>query len=352
LSIGNCLRKVGSQPIGISLALIFVALVAYPLAHPVRGDDAGSQQAASSPPSSVHRTAEQDHQKVTSPATDDGPKVALTFDDLPAHGPLPEGLTRVDIIKSILHALQAAKAPPIYGFINAKRSSESPDNPQVLQLWRDAGYPLGNHTFSHIDSFTNTVEAFEQDLLSNESTLQGLMKDQDWHWLRFPFLREGDTAEKHHAIEAFLKEHGYKVAEVTLSFGDYAYNEPYARCVAKKDQQGIALLKQSYLGGAADSLSDGQKMARLIYGRDIKHVMLLHIGGFETVMLPQLLDLLKQRGFKLITLPEAESDPAYAVDPDLPSNWGGTFLQQMMRAKHLEATTGPNRLAELDAVCR
>jgi len=64
--------------------------------------------------------------------------------------------------------------------------------------------------------------------------------------------------------------------------------------------------------------------------------MLLHIGGFETVMLPKLLDLLKEKNFKLITLQEAESDPAYATDADLPSNWGGTFLQQMMRAKHLE----------------
>ena|SRR5881296_532039 len=44
---------------------------------------------------------------------------------------------------------------------------------------------------------------------------------------------------------------------------------------------------------------------------------------------------LKQRGFKLITLQEAESDPEYVHDPDLPSRWDGTFLQQMMVAKHM-----------------
>jgi hypothetical protein len=107
------------------------------------------------------------------------------------------------------------------------------------------------------------------------------------------------------------------------------------------------------LAGAADSLIQGQELSKLVYGRDIKHVMLLHIGGFETVMLPQLLDLLKQRGFKLITLQEAENDPAYATDADLPGDWGGTFLDQMLRAKHL---TNPkqleNHLAKLDALCR
>ena len=280
------------------------------------------------------------------------PAVALTFDDLPAHGPLPQGLTRTDIAKSIINALKAAQAPPIYGFVNTKRGEGTPDDVQVLQLWRDAGNPLGNHTFSHMDLNTNSAEAFEQEILTNEPILQKYMDGQDWHWLRYPFLREGDTVEKHRAINSFLKEHGYRVAEVTLSFADYDYNAPYARCLAKNDQQGIELLKKSYLEGAADSLSQGQKMAEMVYGRDIKHVMLLHIGGFETVMFPKLLDLLKEKGFKLVTLPDAESDPAYATDADLPGNWGGTFLQQMMRVKHLEIPPVENRTAKFDSLCR
>jgi peptidoglycan/xylan/chitin deacetylase (PgdA/CDA1 family) len=289
--------------------------------------------------------------KAATAAGENVPEVALTFDDLPVHGPLPQGLTRVDIIKSITHALQAAQAPAVYGFVNAKGLEEAPL--EVLQLWHDAGFPLGNHTFSHMDLNANSMDAFESDLLADEPTLKRLMGDQDWHWFRFPYLREGDTAGKHHAVAAFLKEHGYKVAQVTLSFGDYAYNEPYARCLAKNDQQGIEWLKQSYLSGASESLSQGQKESTLIYGHDIKHVMLLHVGGFQTVMLPQLLELLKQRGFKLVTLPEAESDPAYTSDPDLPSNWGGTFLQQMMSAKHMSVPpSSEDPSAKLGALCR
>jgi hypothetical protein len=189
-------------------------------------------------------------------------------------------------------------------------------------------------------------------LLADEPTLKKYMDDQDWHWLRFPYLQEGDTVEKHRVIESFLKDHKYRVAEVSLSFGDYGYNEPYARCLAKNDQQGIEALKRSYMDGAMESLMQGQKMSQMVYGRDIKHIMLLHIGGFETVMLPKLLDLLKQKNFKLITLQEAESDPAYATSANLDGNWGGTFLQQMMRVKHLEMPPSEDRLSKLDAVCR
>jgi peptidoglycan/xylan/chitin deacetylase (PgdA/CDA1 family) len=290
---------------------------------------------------------------IKGPAANAPASVALTFDDLPVHGPLPQGLSRVDIARSIIRALQAAQAPPAYGFVNAKRMAEDPGSAQVLQVWRDAGFPLGNHTFSHMDLHTNSADAFEQEILADETTLKTYMGDGDWHWLRFPYLREGDTSEKYHAVRTFLKEHGYKVAEVTLSFADYAYNDPYARCLAKNDTKAIEWLKKSYINGATEDLSRGQEMAKQILGRDIKHIMLLHIGGFETVMLPELLELLKQRGFKLITLPEAASDPAYAIEPGLQSNWAGTFLDQLRIAKHIpEPQHSKDPSAELDALCR
>ena len=285
-------------------------------------------------------------------------EVALTFDDLPAHGPLPGRLNRVDIIDSIIHSVKAANSPPVYGFVNAVNLREDgKNNAPVLEHWRAAGFLVGNHTYTHMDLDANSVEAFEKDLIENESALEKYAGGEDWHWLRFPYLHEGDTAEKHHAIEAFLRQRGYKVAEVTLSFEDYAYNEPYARCVAKNDEQSIDWLKQSYISSAADELARGQRLAEEIYGRDVKHVMLLHVGGFETVMLPKLLDLLKRRGYKLITLPEAESDPVYAHDPVLESGWKGMFLQQIMREKHLTdaaASAGNNsdRFARLNAICR
>lgn len=280
-------------------------------------------------------------------------EVALTFDDLPVHGPLPVGMTRLEIASSVIRSLQAAHAPPSYGFVNAKSLEQEPSSVAVLEAWRAAQFPLGNHTFSHMDLSTNSAEGFEQDLIADESILKKYMGSEDWHWLRFPFLDEGDGLAKHRALQAFLEEHGYRVAEVTLSFGDYAYSVPYARCLAKSNQQGLGQLKQSYLDAAAKSLEQGRALSVELFGRDIKHVMLLHIGSIEAVMLPQLLELLKQRGFTLVTLAQAESDPAYSMHPDPPDHWKGTFLEQMMRARHLAMPKdSTDWLSKLDAVCR
>ena len=278
--------------------------------------------------------------------------VALTFDDLPSHGPLPPGVTRVEIAKSIIDSLRRHQAPPVYGFINAKAVADKPEDLDVLKEWRAAGLPLANHAYSHMDLHANTPQAFEQDVLGNESTLQSLMGDQDWHWFRYPYLREGDTAEKHQSVLAFLEDRHYKVAQVTLSFDDYAYNDPYARCATKDDTAAVEWLRQSFLNRASESLTRGQEAARLLFGRDIKHVMLLHIGAFQTVMLSPLLDLLKQRGFTLVTLGEAQSDAAYAVAPELTADWNGTLLDQLMRARQLRLPPGENVFEKLSALCR
>jgi peptidoglycan/xylan/chitin deacetylase (PgdA/CDA1 family) len=245
--------------------------------------------------------------------------------------------------------------PGVYGFVNAKNIGANGDTQKdsVLKIWADSGFPLGNHTFSHIDLNTSSIQAFEDEIVANESVLQGLMGGWDWHWLRYPFLHEGDTLEKRHAIRKYLADHGYKVAQVTLDFGDYAWNNPYARCVAKQDTQSIEWLKSSYLQAAKDDIELDRKLSAQLFGRDIKYVLLMHIGALDSVMLPDLLDLFTKMGFHFVSLKQAQKDPAYQSDPDAALKFGGTLLEQLTEAKHLQYPPHADRpMDKLDAVCR
>ncbi|GIL41166.1 polysaccharide deacetylase family protein [Roseiterribacter gracilis] len=279
-------------------------------------------------------------------------EVALTFDDLPSHGPLPPGVTRVDIAKAVLATLQAHKAPYVYGFINGKKIDDVPADVQVLELWHQAGYPLANHSYSHMDLHKHTAAEFLQDVAANEKALHVFMGGQDWQWFRYPYLREGDTLAKRHEVAQALKQRGYRTAEVTLDFDDYAFNEPYARCVARGDTAAIEGLKQLYMERAESQIEAGEVAARKVFGRDIKHVMLLHIGGFEAVMLPRLLDLLQQRGAHLIRLDEAQSDPVYLLDPDQTPKYGGRFTDLVAASKQIELPRRDNAFFErLEKTC-
>ena len=106
-------------------------------------------------------------------------QVALTFDDLPAHSSLPPDTTRLAIAQTLIAGLKKARTPPIYGFVNAVHLSTEPATAEVLQAWRDAGFPLGNHTWSHMDLNQHTAEEWEAEVTRNEATLQHFWQRQE-----------------------------------------------------------------------------------------------------------------------------------------------------------------------------
>ena len=263
-------------------------------------------------------------------------KVAITFDDLPLNGDLPPRVSRVQIAGDTLALLKARHLPAAYGFIVAEELEGDPDAAEALKTWA-AEEPFGSHTYSHIDLNANSAEAFEHEIELNEPALELLAgKSAAWHWLRYPYLHEGDTVEKRRAVRAYLQAHGYRVAQVTLDWEDYLWNSAYARCVAKNDESSIGWLKSSYLEIESSYLDLDRELAKLVYGHEINHVLLLHLGAFSSTILPNAFDLMEKKGFTFVTLQEAESDPVYAGDPDVGSKYGGTLLELWMEAKKIK----------------
>ena len=228
--------------------------------------------------------------------------MALTFDDLPTTGDLPAGQARAIIARNLLMTLKAEHMPPVYGMVNGDKVAADRGTLGILQEWRAAGQPLGSHTWSHMDLNEHTAEEFEGDIEKNEALLQRLMPSDDWRWFRYPFLWEGDTLPKRRAVRTYLEAHHYRIAQVTMDFEDYLWNEPYARCVAKKDERGIAWLETSYLRTAAQYAAVYRASARMAYGHEIPYVLLLHIGAFDAHMLPRLISLYRSEGFTFTTL--------------------------------------------------
>jgi peptidoglycan/xylan/chitin deacetylase (PgdA/CDA1 family) len=280
------------------------------------------------------------------------PKVAFTFDDLPAHGALPPGTTREEIASKILAAFHEQHMPPVYGFVNGAAIEKNPGDIEVLKMWHDAGNPLGNHTWSHVHLTGTNLQAYEDEITKNESTISAIMKNEDWHWFRYPFLDEGEAPEKRDQIRAFLVSRGYKIAAVSMSFGDYMWNEPYSRCSTKNDHAAIEVLKKSYLTAADESITRYRSMSQKLYGRDLAYVLLMHIGALDAEMIPQLLRLYRSRGFEFVTLPAAEKDEFYRADRDPHLPVGPESLEQAMREKGLPIPEAPTALPKFDSMCR
>ncbi len=287
----------------------------------------------------------------TSAQAADKPVIAFTWDDLPAHAALPPGVTRAQIAADLLKASAEAKAPA-FGFINGVQTEREPGSDAALTLWRQAGQPLGNHTWSHRNIADLTAEQFIAETARNEPMLQALMGREDWRWLRYPFLSEGDTPQKRLAVRGWLAANHYKIASVTMSFGDWAFSDPYARCLARGDQAAIARMETIYLDGAAAVADRSRAMAKTLYGKDIPYVLLMHGGAFEARMATRLFRLYQDKGFGFTTLEKAQRHPFYKtdVDPSLPPQ--PTTLEDALRAKALPVPPLPIDLKAVQEMCR
>jgi peptidoglycan/xylan/chitin deacetylase (PgdA/CDA1 family) len=279
-------------------------------------------------------------------------QIAFTWDDLPAHSALPPGETRIEIGRKLIAAMKEAGVPPVYGFVNGIRTEEQPLSTPMLKEWRDAGFLLGNHTWSHMNLNQHSLEEWKADLLKNEPLLKVYMGTGDWQWVRFPNLGEGDTSEKRKGVRRFLAGQGYTIAGVTMSFGDYLFNDPYARCVAKNDNTAISQLEASYLATAEATIDYDREMSGALYGRDIPYVLLMHVGGLDARMLPRLLKLYRDKGFSFIRLEDAVKDPFYKNDLDLALSPMPDTLEEAMTLRGLPVPTRPKPSMDLNAVCR
>ena len=280
------------------------------------------------------------------------PQVAFTFDDLPAHGPLPPGEFRPEPIRSILKTLKTGHMPPVYGFVNGFRTAQYPYQEELLRDWIASGNPLGSHTWSHPSLDQTSAKKFIANIAEDEPLLRKVDPQGDWHWFRYPYLQEGNTLAKRVAVRDYLFAHHYKVAEVTLDFGDYLWNDVYARCAVKHDDAAIASLHDSYLATADEYITYSRTLSHRLYGRDIPYILLLHVGAFDARMLPELIALFRARGFQFDTLPQAESDPAYSVDPKIAYPGGGLFIELAAAAGKVDTPDATEPEAELNSMCR
>lgn len=279
--------------------------------------------------------------------------LAVTVDDLSVHGSLPQGTSWRAIGQSYVATLKAHGVPQAWGFVNGRRIAEQPASEAVLDDWRKAGYPLGNHTYSHLAlSQAPSLQAWIDDARAGETAIAARMPGTDWRMLRFPFLDGGADPGRHDGAARWLKSHGYRIADVSMSFDDWAYTETYARCLAQGDEAAIAAMKANYLQRVDATIARTRALSQRVYGRMVPQVLLTHLGAWSAATLPEVMARLDAAGARYVTLEQAQGDASYRE----PSPRAGTGMLMERRAQDLGIDIGGvpavPPTGNLDALCR
>lgn len=247
-------------------------------------------------------------------------QVAITVDDLPAGAADRMSDAAIDAMTTkLVGALRDQKIPAV-GFVNAGKlfkPGEADARIQALQIWLDNDFELGNHTYSHASLNRVGLQAWEDDVIEGEPILRQLLADHQMklRYLRHPYLDAGKDLQTRRQAEAFLSARGYTVAPVTLDAWDWMYATVYDDAKKRGDSALMQKLVSSYLSYSDAVFAYSEQLSARTAGYEVKQILLLHGNQLEADHIGELLDVLRKRGYRFITLQEALSDPAYGM-PD------------------------------------
>lgn len=254
-----------------------------------------------------------------SPKTPDR-QVAVTIDDLPAG--MADRLPASDITAmttKLLTTLRDQKIP-VVGFVNEKKlykQGEVDERIKALQMWLDYGFELGNHTFTHMSLNQAGLKAWEDDVIQGEPVISMLLAQHKMklRYFRHPYLDTGRDLNTRRAAEEFLVQRGYRIAPITLDGWDWMFAGLYEDARKRNDTAFEQQIVKEYLAHHDAEFAYSEDLSVKVLGYEPKQILLLHASNLEADHIGELLDLLRKRGYRFITLEDALSDSAYS-SPD------------------------------------
>jgi peptidoglycan/xylan/chitin deacetylase (PgdA/CDA1 family) len=251
-------------------------------------------------------------------------EIVITIDDLPAaNANSMTGQEILEMTAKLLETLRDQKVPAV-GFVNEKKLykfGEVDDRIKALSMWLDRGFELGNHTFSHVSLNRVGLKEWEEDVVRGETVTRMLLAQHDMtlRYFRHPYLDVGRDLETRRQAEAFLVDRGYRIAPITIDAWDWMYAGVYEDARKRGDAALQQQLVSSYVSYTGQVFDYYEKFSKDLLGYEPPQILLLHGNWLEADHIGELLDLLRRRGYRFVTLREALGDAAYS----LPDNYVG-----------------------------
>jgi peptidoglycan/xylan/chitin deacetylase (PgdA/CDA1 family) len=242
-------------------------------------------------------------------------EIAITIDDLPLNGPRLELARMQTMTERLLAGIQRHHLP-VVGFVNESLvyvPGETDARIALLRSWSDSGVELGNHTFAHVGFKDTALSEYEDDFVRGETITKSIMKQRGSkpRFFRHPFLQMGPTRDQEQAFEAFIGARGYRIAPVTIDIMDWMFRVAYVQARTRNDTVLMKQVSDEYLKFANLKIEFCERVASELFGRPIKHILLLHANELNADNFDRLTKIFTDRGYRFVTLDEALKDDAY-----------------------------------------
>ena len=236
-------------------------------------------------------------------------EVAITIDDFDLRaGPM---LNRVQRDESVLAALKKHNVQATL-FLCCDYL-EQPDIKARIPLWEIAGHSIANHTYSHWFYDAKGFDLFSADV----KKCHEMIKDSPGFvpLFRFPYLKGGKTAEQRDAIQNYLKKLGYRNGYVTIDASDWYVSQKLENALKKNPRTDTRKYRDYYLKHMWDRTVFYDELGKKHWKAPLKHTVLIHHNLLNALFLGDLIQMYKDKGWKIISSKEAFKDPLFDEIP-------------------------------------
>ena len=239
------------------------------------------------------------------------PQISLTMDDPNIY--FESRMKWQEANKRILGALEDRKLKAAL-FVCGKRVDQ-PEAKGLVAEWDDAGHLICSHSYSHL-MFTDPAinyDQFSSDFLRNEPLIAPYRHRTPF--FRYPFLKEGDTAEKRDRFRALLKSNGYKIGHVTVDASDWYVNQRISERLEKDPQVKLEPYRDYLVAHLLDRAAFYRQLSVEVVGREISHTLLVHYSYMNAHFLSDVLQAFERAGWEWIDADRAYRDPIFQREP-------------------------------------
>lgn len=239
------------------------------------------------------------------------PQLAITMDD--PRLKLESNLRWQDANSRILKALDSRNVRAAL-FVCGMRVDEY-DGAKLLSGWDQAGHQICNHSYSHQNYCDTRIgySDFAVDFLKNEKIIAPYHNKT--MLFRYPFLKEGDTADKRDRFRTLLKESGYRVGHVTIDASDWYVDQRMSDRIIKEPKFKIEPYRDYLIAHLLDRAAFYRQLAIDVLGRDIRHTLLIHYNTLNALVLPDVMAAFENAGWQWIDASLAFQDEAFRLQP-------------------------------------
>jgi peptidoglycan-N-acetylmuramic acid deacetylase len=240
-------------------------------------------------------------------------EIAITIDDLPFVGSSNGNVAKLkreeDRFLAILHTLKE-KNVPATGFVIAGAIEKG--QWELLERFRQAGFNLGNHTYSHKSLNGLAAAKYIEDVDRADKILTSLFPAHKY--FRYPYLAEGG-GEKKQQVYDYLANHHYSIAPVTIDSKDFVFNQQLFAIPYRAREKNLPQLKKRYLAFIWNqTLKAESKAAKIHPNKPVKQILLIHANLLNSHFLGDIIDMYRQNGYRFVSLEEALTAPGVPIN--------------------------------------